>query len=166
MQSSCARWQFQLQSLAASLQCHACMAAKQNHFGTQVSVWSGAVIRGDLNSIRVNAFSSIGDRSVLHAARCSCLLTNLLDYYLDALARDHIQSRVGAAHCVGSMLYVLPPNNMDVDELPGARRRGCRRAPSSGGTWSSARAACCAAAKSSTRLSSGTGACTVDLHAG
>lgn len=36
----------------------------------QVSVWSGAVIRGDLNSIRVNAFSSIGDRTVVHAARC------------------------------------------------------------------------------------------------
>lgn len=34
-------------------------------------MWSGAVIRGDLNSIRVNAFSSIGDRSVIHAARCS-----------------------------------------------------------------------------------------------
>ena len=35
----------------------------------QVSVWSGVVIRGDLNSIRVNAFSSIGDRTVIHAAR-------------------------------------------------------------------------------------------------
>lgn len=37
----------------------------------RVSVWSGAVIRGDLNSIRINAFSSVGDRSVIHAARSS-----------------------------------------------------------------------------------------------
>lgn len=37
----------------------------------RVSVWSGAVIRGDLNSIRVNAFSSVGDRTVIHAARSS-----------------------------------------------------------------------------------------------
>ena len=57
------------------------------------------------------------------------------------------------------MQCVLSLYNMDIDELSGARRRGCRRAPSSGGTWSSARAACCAAAKSSTRLSLGTGEC-------
>lgn len=37
----------------------------------RVSVWSGAVLRGDLNSIRVSAFSSIGDRTVVHAARTS-----------------------------------------------------------------------------------------------
>ena len=36
---------------------------------TQVTVWYGAVLRGDLNSIKVGAFSSIGDRTVVHAAR-------------------------------------------------------------------------------------------------
>lgn len=35
----------------------------------QVSVWSGAVLRGDLNNIRVFAWSCIGDRTVIHAAR-------------------------------------------------------------------------------------------------
>ncbi len=35
----------------------------------QVSVWDGAVLRGDLNSIRVSAFSNIGTRTVIHAAR-------------------------------------------------------------------------------------------------
>ncbi len=35
------------------------------------SVGAGAVLRGDLNAIRVGAFSSIGDRAVLHAARSS-----------------------------------------------------------------------------------------------
>lgn len=37
----------------------------------KVSIWSGAVLRGDLNSIRVSAFSSIGDRTIVHAARTS-----------------------------------------------------------------------------------------------
>ena len=36
---------------------------------SQVSLWNGVVIRGDLNHIRVNAFTSIGDRTVIHAAR-------------------------------------------------------------------------------------------------
>ena len=31
------------------------------------------MLRGDLNSIRVSAFSSIGDRTVVHAARCGGL---------------------------------------------------------------------------------------------
>ncbi|KDD74885.1 hypothetical protein H632_c1010p0 [Helicosporidium sp. ATCC 50920] len=34
----------------------------------RVSVWYGAVLRGDLNSIRVGAFSNIQDRTVVHAA--------------------------------------------------------------------------------------------------
>lgn len=34
-----------------------------------VSVFYGAVLRGDLNKIVVEAFSSIGDRAVVHAAR-------------------------------------------------------------------------------------------------
>jgi len=37
----------------------------------RVSVWSGAVLRGDLNNIRVFAWSCIGDRTVIHAARSS-----------------------------------------------------------------------------------------------
>lgn len=37
----------------------------------RVSIWNGAVLRADLNSIRVSAFSSIGDRTVIHAARSS-----------------------------------------------------------------------------------------------
>lgn len=35
-----------------------------------VSVFYGAVLRGDLNKITVEAFSSIGDRAVVHAAKC------------------------------------------------------------------------------------------------
>lgn len=37
----------------------------------QVSVWHGCVLRGDLNSIKVGAFSNIQDRTVVHAARSS-----------------------------------------------------------------------------------------------
>lgn len=37
----------------------------------QVSVWHGAVLRGDLNHIRVGAGSAVLDRAVLHAARSS-----------------------------------------------------------------------------------------------
>ncbi len=40
-------------------------------FSFQVSVWHGAVLRGDLNHIRVGAGSTILDRAVLHAARSS-----------------------------------------------------------------------------------------------
>lgn len=36
-----------------------------------VSIWHNCVIRGDLNGIRIGAFSNIQDRSVLHAARTS-----------------------------------------------------------------------------------------------
>ena len=35
----------------------------------QVSVWYGCVLRGDLNSIKVGSFSSIQERTVVHAAR-------------------------------------------------------------------------------------------------
>lgn len=37
----------------------------------KASVWYGAVLRGDLNNIKVGAFSTIGDRSVVHSARSS-----------------------------------------------------------------------------------------------
>lgn len=37
----------------------------------QVSVWNNCVLRGDLNTIRVGAFSTVQDRTVIHAARSS-----------------------------------------------------------------------------------------------
>ena len=37
----------------------------------QVSIWHNCVIRGDLNSIKIGAFSNIHDRTVIHAARSS-----------------------------------------------------------------------------------------------
>ncbi|GMH32880.1 hypothetical protein BSKO_00714 [Bryopsis sp. KO-2023] len=37
----------------------------------RVSVWYGAVLRGDLNAIRVDCWSNIQDRTVIHAARTS-----------------------------------------------------------------------------------------------
>jgi carbonic anhydrase/acetyltransferase-like protein (isoleucine patch superfamily) len=37
----------------------------------QVSIWHNCVLRGDLNSIKVGAFSNIQDRTVIHAARSS-----------------------------------------------------------------------------------------------
>lgn len=37
----------------------------------RVSIWYNAVLRGDLNSIKVGAFSNIQDRTVVHAARSS-----------------------------------------------------------------------------------------------
>ena len=35
----------------------------------QVSIWYGCVLRGDLNNIKVGAFSNIQDRTMIHAAR-------------------------------------------------------------------------------------------------
>lgn len=35
------------------------------------SVWYGCVLRGDLNTIKVGAFSNVQDRTVVHAARSS-----------------------------------------------------------------------------------------------
>jgi carbonic anhydrase/acetyltransferase-like protein (isoleucine patch superfamily) len=37
----------------------------------KVSIWYGCVLRGDLNAIRVGAFTNIQDRTVIHAARTS-----------------------------------------------------------------------------------------------
>eukprot|EP00803_Ostreobium_quekettii_P000590 evm.model.scf_882.8 EVM.evm.TU.scf_882.8 scf_882:46563-49065(+) len=37
----------------------------------RVSIWYNCVLRGDLNSIRVDCFSNIQDRTVIHAARSS-----------------------------------------------------------------------------------------------
>jgi len=37
----------------------------------QVSIWHNCVLRGDLNSIKVGAFSNVQDRTVIHAARSS-----------------------------------------------------------------------------------------------
>ena len=43
----------------------------------QTSVWYGCVLRGDLNNIKVGAFSNIQDRTVIHAARSSSPSSNL-----------------------------------------------------------------------------------------
>jgi carbonic anhydrase/acetyltransferase-like protein (isoleucine patch superfamily) len=32
------------------------------------SIWYNAVIRGDINRVEINAFSSIGDKTVVHTA--------------------------------------------------------------------------------------------------
>lgn len=37
----------------------------------RVSVWYGCVLRGDLNNIKVGAFSNIQDKTIIHAARTS-----------------------------------------------------------------------------------------------
>lgn len=37
--------------------------------GVQTSIWYGCVLRGDLNSIRIGAFSNVQDKTVMHAAR-------------------------------------------------------------------------------------------------
>jgi carbonic anhydrase/acetyltransferase-like protein (isoleucine patch superfamily) len=37
----------------------------------QVSIWNNAVLRGDLNTIKIGAFSNVQDRTVIHAARSS-----------------------------------------------------------------------------------------------
>lgn len=38
-------------------------------YGVQTSIWYGCVLRGDLNSIRIGAFSNVQDKTVVHAAR-------------------------------------------------------------------------------------------------
>ena len=43
--------------------------------GAQSSVWFGAVIRGDINHIRIGARSNVQDNSVLHVADgCPCII--------------------------------------------------------------------------------------------
>ncbi|KAI3428094.1 hypothetical protein D9Q98_006477 [Chlorella vulgaris] len=37
----------------------------------KTSIWYGCVLRGDLNSVKVGAFSNVQDRTVIHAARSS-----------------------------------------------------------------------------------------------
>lgn len=37
----------------------------------QVSIWHNVVLRGDLNAIRIGAFSTVLDGTVIHAARCA-----------------------------------------------------------------------------------------------
>ncbi|CAL5222609.1 g5002 [Coccomyxa viridis] len=37
----------------------------------KVSIWYGAILRGDLNAIRINSYSNIQDKTVIHAARTS-----------------------------------------------------------------------------------------------
>jgi carbonic anhydrase/acetyltransferase-like protein (isoleucine patch superfamily) len=41
------------------------------HLGDDVSVWPGAIIRGDMHSIRVGARSNIQDNAVLHITHAS-----------------------------------------------------------------------------------------------
>ncbi len=38
------------------------------YFGDNVSIWCGAVVRGDVNSIRIGAGTNIQDNSVLHVS--------------------------------------------------------------------------------------------------
>jgi len=40
----------------------------QVHIGEKSSIWYGAVIRGDVNKIRIGEMSSIGDRCVVHVS--------------------------------------------------------------------------------------------------
>lgn len=37
----------------------------------KTSIWYGCVLRGDLNSVKVGAFTNVQDRTVIHAARSS-----------------------------------------------------------------------------------------------
>lgn len=37
----------------------------------RVSIWYGCVLRGDLNNIKIGAFSNVQDRTIIHAARTS-----------------------------------------------------------------------------------------------
>ena len=39
------------------------------HINMHASVWYGAVVRGDLNDVVIGAYSSIGDRAVLHTTK-------------------------------------------------------------------------------------------------
>lgn len=48
-----------------------CYTLSQHPRCVQVSIWYGAVLRGDLNAIRVNSYSNIQDKTIIHAARCA-----------------------------------------------------------------------------------------------
>ena len=58
----------------------------------QTSVWYGCVLRGDLNSIRIGAFSNVQDKTVMHAARYYCLSTAATGcpyYHMHSLGNYH-----------------------------------------------------------------------------
>ena len=65
-----------------------CSTPSQHPRCVQVSIWYGAVLRGDLNAIRVNSYSNIQDKTIIHAARCAhtlCRRQQLPDAYLQSL---------------------------------------------------------------------------------
>jgi UDP-3-O-[3-hydroxymyristoyl] glucosamine N-acyltransferase len=47
-----------------------------------VSILYGAVVRGDLNNIKIGAFSNIQDKAVVHAARYTCHMEPDKAYYV------------------------------------------------------------------------------------
>ena len=50
------------------------VALMSYHLLEQVSIWYGAILRGDLNAIRINCYSNVQDKTVIHAARCKFLM--------------------------------------------------------------------------------------------
>lgn len=72
---------------AAVIQLHlltnaSCVVCRVPSLTPQVSVWNNAVIRGDLNNIRIGHVSNVQERTVIHAARWGRLITVMDDLAL------------------------------------------------------------------------------------
>ena len=65
-----------------------------------MSIWYGAVLRGDLNSIRIGSWSNVQDKSVIHAARyvfiASAMVHALWSLHLCLIANAGSQGNLAA----------------------------------------------------------------------
>jgi len=106
----------------------------------RVSVWHGAVLRGDLNNITVGAMSNIQDRTVVHAARTSptgLTAATLIGKYVTIEPGCVLRSvRVQDTCVVGARSVLLEGSMMEEGSVlaPGSVLPPARRVPA-GEMW-------------------------------
>ncbi len=112
----------------------------------QVSIWYGCVLRADLNTIMVGAFTNIQDRTIIHAARW------------DACPLTAGPSTEGNTPALSGNKRFNVQHRARATVRAGRRRRACLRTRRSAATALSARRACCGPPTYTTRSSSATAA--------
>ena len=114
------------------------------HLGDQASVWMNAVVRGDVNAIRIGPRSNIQDCAVLHGMRnlypviigelCTighnatvhgCVLEDMVLIGIGATVLNNARIGEGSIIAAGAVIpehMVIPPNSL-VTGVPGKVRR-------------------------------------------
>ena len=112
--------------------------------GEQVSIWMNAVVRGDVNSIRIGARSNVQDCAVLHGMRHlypvivgelvtighnatvhGCVLEDMVLIGIGATILNNARIGEGSIIAAGAVIpehTVIPPNSL-VAGVPGKVRR-------------------------------------------